>query len=132
MFDTEAHRPYLALMRELRLEREVEQGDWIEVASLDGLRSIQVRRAPGRQVGRTGAVWLPRLDQWLVMLEEALASPYRRTAGGDPPAFLAGSNWARRQALGMLQVRAEHCPDESIEEAAARLWLAVTGRAVTA
>lgn len=144
MFDAPEYRSYIALCRELRLKREFDWGDWFVDIDSWSPRGPSLVYPDARQVGdriqtrltetRTNrtVIWLPRLDQWLVILEEALALSYRRTAGSDPPQFLARSGWARRQALTMLQVRAEHYPDEPVEEASARLWMAVVGREVRA
>lgn len=69
-----------------------------------------------------------RLDELLAMLEEVVAKNRRSVPESDAPE----PGWARRYVLAMLVERArpDRYPQEPIEEAAARLWMAVVGREV--
>src|SRR5215471_15945513 len=135
MFEGPESASYIALCRELQLQRvKFEPGDWctfdvgggssgpylIELDDEGASTDFVHPRNHGRYI------WLPRLDQWLAMLEEAYAAKWKEaTAGPCRP------GQARKMALDMLAVASERFPRESIEEIAARLWCAVTGRAVT-
>lgn len=140
MFDGPAHESYIALCRELQLERQFEEGDWhVSLAgyvsptltgrpNLVTAAEVRLRRAlaDGSANGpeQVDSAWLPRLDQWLVMLEEA------------------GVLGVDIERLGTVWFATDHDPGTdregyarrggTREEAAARLWLAVTGRKVTA
>jgi hypothetical protein len=133
MFDTEAHRPYIDLCRGLRLEREFAVGDYC--SALGG----GAPWGPGlwdweTGVDRTGLdrrgltwIWLPRLDQWLSMLEEAGEDSVTLETTRSPGLYRAWNGIGDDEAIdgraGAGRTR---------EEAAAKLWCAVTGRAVTA
>lgn len=128
MFEGLEYASYIALMRELRMgegTRMCRMGDWYVDAN-DEPRCIGWH--PERQAFVEGVlVWLPRLDQWLDMLEEA---------GVPDVGFWSGEGFGK---CGIL------CPGDfdgisyadletasTREEACARLWLATTGRTVEA
>lgn len=137
LFDGPEHASYIALMRELRLEREFEEGDWH--CSIAGYVSPTLPGTPMlvtavelRLTAMVGSenladsVWLPRLDQWLAMLEEAVKSDewllYQEGLMPD------GSGFKRYCA------EFEHGTTKAAStpgEACARLWCAVTGREAT-
>lgn len=77
-------------------------------------------------------LWLPRLDQWLAMLEEAghpeISFEDMRKTGGPKPGWWATT--AEYTPMGRGNMNPGIGPTR--EEAAARLWCAVTGRMVTA
>lgn len=114
VFEGEKYVSYIALMRELRLEHEFADGDWfIDSAGFVGLyysASISYGDEP------RDAIPLPRLDQWLAMLEAA-GWVFHLTA--RQPGYAI---WASREGL--------HGREEgpTPEEAAARLWMTVTGK----
>lgn len=119
LFDAPEYESYIALCRELRLERTFELGDWVVYATdTTDVLAFDDNRDPNRTA--EGVVWLPRLDQWLAMLEEAgvegvvlerLGSIFFAT---DRTPVTHSEGYARR--------------GNTREEAAARLWMAVTGR----
>lgn len=113
MFDGPEHASYIALCRELRLERELRDGDFVALPYAGReVHVCGVSVAPG--VMEHGGVWLPRLDQWLAMLE---------AAGADAVALISsGGSY-------IVKAHAAEADGPTREEAAARLWLAVTGRA---
>jgi hypothetical protein len=112
LFDAPKYASYIALCRRLRLEWTWRQGDYYQSPELDAVILLGAGGPP-----RHTAVPLPRLDQWLAMLEEA-GWTYHLTARvpgyaiwGNGPDSKAG-----REEAG------------TPEEAAARLYCAVTGR----
>ena len=136
MFEGEAHRSYVQLCRELRLQRErVEPGDLALVAYGPDRPAVADPGAwnhvpsgftahGGRY--REGDVWLPRLDQWVQLLAEA---------GCQDIGFWSGPDFGKCGVLtpgdfdGISYADLETAPTR--EEAAARLWMSVTGRTVT-
>jgi len=144
LFSGPEYGSYVALMRELRLERKFEEGDYAAWAGspagpwtvllTDGAAAHAGHRAmfgygPGDQAW---SVWLPRLDQLLAMLEDA----------GRPRIWFDPRPWPAGHALvtwetyitkpGQCWVAMSHeeaSPESPTrEEAAARLWIAITGR----
>lgn len=126
MFDTPEYASYINVCQELQLERKFEDGDW---ESAGGDPPVVYCALCAREYGEDlnppqaghGLFWLPRLDQWLAMLEEAghewnLIRDALMPDTTDRPRYLAG-------AEDVPEVRAAPTP----EEAAARLWMAVTG-----
>lgn len=126
VFEGEKYASYIALMRELRLEREFEDGDWlIDSAGFVGLyygASISYGDEP------KDAVWLPRLDQWLSLLEAAGERDICFSQGHPdalPDEWCCGTSdhWEG----GFIYTG--NAPTR--EEAAARCWLSATGRSAT-
>src|SRR5215831_3633976 len=73
MFEGPEYESYIALCRELRLEHIFGQADWafVEDPESENGGVVTTRLVhEGERAGDT-VVWLPRLDQWLAMLEEA-------------------------------------------------------------
>lgn len=78
MFDGIEYEPYLVFCRKLNLQRRAEAGDWFLSLDLTNPEeaSIVLCNSDGGGCGETfndgswAKIWLPRLDQWLVMLEE--------------------------------------------------------------
>lgn len=134
MFDTEPYRGYVALCRTLRLERVAQPGDWA-VSFGDRLALGHSLGVLGQRPPFTPAVvwpqespplstfWIPRSDQLDDMLEAA------------------GVLGVVIERLGAVWFATDRTPDTdregyarrgaTREEAKLRLWLAVTGRAVT-
>lgn len=138
MFDAPAYASYIALCRELNLTKDrAEPGDialiWLHhddppwVSAGGEWYSEQGFSAHGGHWRRDvlgkegdGDIWLPRLDQWLTMLEEA------------------GVLGVDLEKLGACYFATDHTPGtdregytrvgDTREEAAAHLWMAVTGR----
>lgn len=129
MFESEAYRSYIALCRELRLERKVKEGDWLTsrwksrsgwsewsdlgMCNDDGGGCHNANFWETEDQGEE-IVWLPRLDQWLAMLEEAGVDSitiHRMPGYGYRVAWDAPNGYA--------------CTYSTREEAAARLWMAV-------
>lgn len=153
MFDTEPYQEYVTLCRELRLERDFEEGDWY--AAYDDLevlgvyiRLVTEDAMPGfSTVAWSEVRWLPRLDQWLSKLEEAgvrnvafqtlsptESSPFEELGGPLRPIILP-PDAPRYGCIDLNQigdVKRAWPYGACREEACARLWLAVTGRVVTA
>jgi hypothetical protein len=149
MFEGPEYESYIKLCRELRLERMFEKGDALarpfnvlaeDKVSGTGLRPVDIewgirvygpdeQHEVGDQAAPPALIWLPRLDQWLAMLEEAGA--------GDWMTFLKHGSWPEPgyQPTITYELRCQNRQDWSIaptrEEAAARLWVAVTGRLVS-
>jgi len=136
-FDQPEFQGYVALCRELRLERRFVEGDyaaWTDspdgpwtVLLTDGAAAHAGHRAlsgygPG---GFAYSIWLPRLDQWLAMLEKAgerdAVLQVCRHGVDFTVAWTDGYGIAEQSGRGATR-----------EEAAARLWMAVTGREVRA
>lgn len=142
MFDTPAYASYIQLCRELNLTKErAEPGDialiwlhhddppwvsaggaWYSEKGFSSHGGHWHRDVLGKQ--GDGGIWLPRLDQWLTMLEEAGVLNVR---------FV----FPNETSLGNRLVRDGDClaprmnPGATAatnEEIAARLWMAVTGR----
>lgn len=119
---------YSQFCRELRLEREFEEGDWFlwfypENGGRDerSLLRIATRTPEPKRSGKHN-VWLPTLTDWLFMLEEAYqASPdFEEMEAYEP---------VRIRVLSALADHARTYVDSlSWEEVAARLWCAATGR----
>ena len=125
MFEGPEYASYIALCRELRLERQWQDEDAyiVDGETIIDLHGTLTSMEEVRDAAEEHGVWLPRLDQWLAMLEETYAAKWKEaTAGPCRP------GQARKMALDMLAVASERFPRESIEEIAARLWCAVTGR----
>lgn len=133
LFEGPEYASFIALCRELRLERVYWQpGDlrWHPRANPSAwpgqimVISDSESAEAASIAGNREAVWLPRLDQLLAMLEEAGArSLTLEPLPPDEDHPTATWNCAGRGAVGVGRTR---------EEAAARLWLAVTGRQLTA
>src|SRR5262249_40412619 len=125
MFDAPEYESYIALCRELRLEHIFGQADWafVEDPESESGGVVTTRLIfEGERAGDT-VVWLPRLDQWLAMLEEAgvamvqfVSRPLYRNPGYQIIAIAPG-----QEPPMPLQALTR-------EEAAARLWMAVTKR----
>jgi hypothetical protein len=68
MFEGREYESYIALCRELGLKREFECGDvwcfWKDVSN-----GPFIQGASGHDGADELAIWLPRLDQWLELLE---------------------------------------------------------------
>jgi hypothetical protein len=150
MFDGPECASYIALMRELRLPREFDDGDYytapvpVSPIAPDGFEVliwVDLYRWPR---ATEESVWLPRLDQWLGMLEEAGADqvliehvePHDDYGPGGYICFTLeeGHDGLSREKPdyedGWHGFYALCRPTR--EEAAARLWMAVTGRTVPA
>lgn len=133
-----AHKSYIALCRELRLEREIREGDWW-VDDLDGKvkcgssMSEYLRNQPAMQMlpQRPDVVWVPTLADWLSMLEEAGYADVRIFREPFPT---ISPPWytARRGRIAANDFTGEPACGPTREEAVAKLWMAVTGRTVTA
>src|SRR5262245_23838343 len=158
MFDGPEHASYIAFCRALRLEREFEDGDafwWPGGGRGEWDAGTYVYHDTASDEGvqpegptATSRVWLPRLDQLLTMLEEA---------GQDDVGFVKGSFQVNPfnpppqppEVPVVDGMQHGYCmawttPDSYEggwdtgpvypirEEAALRLWLAVTGRQVPA
>lgn len=124
MFDTPAYASYIALMRELRPEWVWKEGDWYWSG---GPARVIGTWDQGPEYGGEEPFPLPRLDQWLQMLEEAGVLNVRFVLPNET-------------SLGNRLVRNGDClaprfnpgaEAPTNEEVAARLWMAVTGREVT-
>lgn len=133
-----AHVSYIILCRELRLEREFEEGDWYAFAvptSAEWPTALFTHRAgpDPRQLHRTGnyCAWLSRLDQWIRLLQEATERcdfalvGFNETTGPLAVRFRYRAEWDWWQAG---EDRHAEAVGDTPEEAAARLWMAVTGR----
>lgn len=142
MFEGPEHASYIELCRALGLEREYEEGDYAawrggpeeswQVLLIDAVRGHVGHRArlgygPG---GLADSVWLPRLDQWLAMLEDEPdgcdVATIRKSMRMDE---------AKEHYVGVIfAATSTNRPDiepvwvPTREEAAAKLWMAVTGR----
>lgn len=135
MFEGEEYRSYIRLCRELRLGRLFEEGDWYWTTTVHEPEGFAAVWDAGYSVERRASdakLWLPRLDQWLAMLEEAGREQL-------PKHWLSG--FSLYPCGGSLEYEAGCCisqagPQYTVvaptrEEAASRLWMAVTGRTVT-
>jgi hypothetical protein len=126
---------YISLCRELRLGREFTEGDhyaafwnaWEGSTPppkvtmwTNAKQDWSAARAwfDRESTSARDVAWLPRLDQWLAMLEEV---------GVDCPSFDRADEMYILWRFGMDddEPRGE---GPSREEAAGRLWMAVTGR----
>lgn len=125
MFEGPEHEPYLALCREMRLERNLGEGDYYgQFYSGEMVASLW----DGSVLADEAAWWLPRLDQWLAMLG---------AAGVRNIGFWTGDDYAKCGALLQVSPYEGWDPGDletasTREEAAARLWCALTGRTVPA
>lgn len=129
-FDRSEFAPYVELCRELRLERHGVAGDWrlahdpeepwtefdIKVVGSDGLNAFD---SPHYDPTDYEVVWLPRLDQWLDMLE--VADPRRVDVFIQP----------RDRRYRVTAVSRDFAEGSSREEAAARLWMALMAKRAT-
>jgi hypothetical protein len=128
MFAGPEYASYVQLCRELLLERELQQGDfYVEFQDALRLASVHVyapvvwpSKSPvvvPRGSPAKGTVWLPRLDQWLAMLE-GIGVRLMAFEPLPPDEDHATETWncAARGVLGVGVTR---------EEAAARLWMAL-------
>lgn len=139
MFEGEEYRSYIQLCRELRLPSVYwRQGDlqWNPRANPDAwpgqivVISDRESAESASMAGNREVVWLPRLDQWLSMLEEAGVQSIRCMWHGR----VAPSDRVRIEATridSVMDVVTWDCYGPTREEAAARLWMSVTGRMVT-
>ena len=124
MFDGPKHTAYIALCRELRLERKFEEGD-AYIRSRSQIPNIWhgcFYDGYPMPENSDNATWLPRLDQWLAMLEEAGWREVTISTEG-------GSCWVGEKSC--TDSGTDWWPERywpTREEAAARLWCAVTGR----
>jgi hypothetical protein len=123
LFSGPEYASYIALCRELRLERDLQEGDWYFHESLrPDQEEGWVLLAAGDERAESFEVWLPRLDQWLAMLEEA---------GADCPEFdreTTTGHYVLRRGMPDEWGHSQYGTGQTREEAAARLWRAVTGR----
>jgi hypothetical protein len=131
LFDGPEYASYIALCRELRLERTIEPGDWSadfgDVFMEEPALQVHVARPPGtasvtlpRDTLAITSIWLPRLDQWLAMLEEA---------GADCPEFdreTTTGHYVLRRGMPDEWGHSQYGTGPTREEAAARLWVIVT------
>lgn len=138
MFTGPEYASYIALTRELRLEREWQNGDWYGFrfhVSIDGepLRedSAVVLYQTGDDVYTQGETWwLPRLDQWLDLLEEADARYFRFYDGARVKSHSPGWHASCLVHDGpSTRVFDEIGPTR--EEAVARLWMIVVRQSET-
>src|SRR2546429_166716 len=117
-------------MTGMALERHPEPGDYY--ANLwASFTQYEVKIITPQQIGwialpdlleAGGSIWLPRLDQWYAMIRATWAR------GGGPSIHLYGDDEAGYGCETddrSVTVRGE---GETPEEAAGRLWMAVTGR----
>ena len=132
LFAGPEYASYIALCRALRLEREFEVGDWaLRIITKDGSRTARYLMTSDAVAIWPAAeemmVWLPRLDQWLAMLEMA----------GFP--YVQIERFGRRKYVCAVASAGEEPPHDHTrsagswltrEEACARTWCAVTGRQV--
>jgi hypothetical protein len=134
MFDGPEYESYIALCRELRLERSLELGDWYAHSEVDLQHPLVLGWREQLIIGPITEwtwVWLPRLDQWLMMLEEAGWMEVRFSPSAylmdESPVFwrVEGSGIDRRYNV---HTTVEYTDLRTREEAAARLWMAVAGR----
>jgi len=113
VFEGPEYASYIALCRGLRLEHRIMAGDCCIWAKGDD-------RQPGIWWGMSPEpglwIWLPRLDQWLAMLEEA---------GVQWVSFAPTPQWTAAWTDADAWLKDAEAPTR--EEAAARLWMAVTG-----
>jgi hypothetical protein len=137
-FEGREYVPYIKLMRKLRLEWTWTEGDYFiddfPERALGGVRfkaavsQVQIQgRATygGEEAAGMDSVSLPRLDQWMALLEgEGIDSVhFFRTIAPD------GHVVARTAERHGIMVRGGwEAEGRTHEEAAARLWIAVTGR----
>jgi hypothetical protein len=125
VFEGPEYESYLALCRELRLERALQDGDFVDDGVRPGVQMCGVTVAPG--VMWHGGVWLPRLDQWLTMLEDSVP-PWDGAAPWVGVALRRhGRVWFATD-LGLEGREGYSRSGDSPEEAMARLWIAVTGK----
>lgn len=129
MFKAPEYASYRYLCRELRLERDLESGDLYHESNalVDKVHIYapvvwpphsRVTLPRGNEA--EGTVWLPRLDQWLAMLEEAGYADFYLYIRRPGTWSASCGDWCdnpRFEAEG-----------PSREEAVARLWMAVVGR----
>lgn len=119
LFSGPEYASYIALMRELALEHEYDEGDYVCWTK----DPIEIEILMGWRPQESAYIWLPRLDQWLAMLEQA---------GIEDISFWTGDGYAKCGVLlptdddggiecGDLETAPTH------EEAAARLWMVVAG-----
>ena len=129
MFNTPEHKSYIALCRDLWLERQFEEGDWYAYVDDGPIRNGQKVVAWFDEVSEVNAAgpdafWLPRLDQWLGMLEEAGEDDVQIQRCGNQMEPLYHAAGRRGNP-----VRVSNGPTR--EEACARLWMAVNARTGT-
>ena len=142
---------YIAFCLELRLERKFEDGDWFwwpgddhfpegvycqnQAAQFE--HDIPQVTLPGdEQTDPYGeqpnplAVWLSRLDQWMSMLEEAGYLSVWFYPEEDTGLWRVETMWSkeRRRAYPRPEFDEVWGEGPTREEAAARLWMAVTGQ----
>ena len=129
MFDSPEYASYIQLCRELQLEHQLSAGDW--VAQVTGpfgepctpyifcvaLEDEKDGTAPAWSTRTTQYVWLPRLDQWLAMLEEAGMTEVDLHGERDRYVALDGANLHDSD----LPLRQGSGPTR--EEASAHLWV---------
>lgn len=127
MFATPEYASYVQLCRELRLEREFDDGDYytapvpVSVIAPEGFEVliwVGLFRLPH---ATEDCIWLPRLDQWLATLEEAGVKALAFIGIPGEEGWICQPYTEPHEGRGPTR-----------EEACARLWMAVTGRAVTA
>ena len=128
MFDGPEYEPYIRLCRELRFERKWQVGDYVSVTE-HGTFACGIVAGSDRPTGNGDPVWLPRLDQLLAMLEEVGVAEIAFEQYPDAP----HEPWAccpvREVDVGvhMIYALSEFTfLGFTREEAAARLWCAVT------
>lgn len=138
MFEGPEHASYIELCRALRLEREWQEGDWhVSLAgyvspTLPGtpmlVTAVELRlRALVEPERLADSIWLPRLDQLLMKLEE---TGFEETTiqryvergkamwwAGEKTCTDSGTDWSPMNPGGPTP-----------EEACCRLRMAVTGR----
>lgn len=129
-FSGPEYASYIALCRELRLEREFERGDWFWLPSSSAILGggkidlCDEERTLSYYARDEDWIWLPRLDQWLVKLEEMGWT-------GVFISLLAGGGYVAEGQQGM-EDEAPVGRGSTREEAVLRLYCAVTGQEVKA
>jgi hypothetical protein len=124
MFEGPEYESYIKLCRELRLERELQEGDWLVYETGPGDPLVTPEHwlsgdpVEACRLTPSDILWLPRLDQWLAMLEEAGLTEVTLRRN-DVGYWALGENdvahqWGSSPAT------------DTPEEATACLWVAVT------
>ena len=128
-FSDPEYASYVALCRELLLEREFDDGDFytapvpISVIAPEGFEVLTWVYRFGLPNATEDCVWLPRLDQWISMLEEVGFREIRLWPTGR---CQHGDCWRMDTADGPDKDRwLVSRPCDTREEAAARLWMLV-------
>lgn len=118
MFDGPEHASYIALCRELRVPFDSHdepslKGSWFEARPGDIFLAGESDPDAGSAYPTEKCVLLPRLDQWLAMLEEVSGHVFMLERDGDVyEATLGEGSWVGGNG-------------PTREEAVARLWMAL-------